>query len=100
VSGSFVTSLIRLMLAERGVRRTGGAKRLNALLSAEQRATLEAIPAVGSEPADIIAANQYISREVIRRGKVLAHHTNTPWPTPFVEATLNHLHNHFKVPFD
>jgi predicted nucleotidyltransferase len=92
--------LIRLMLAERGVRRTGGAKRLNALLSAEQRATLEAIPAVGSEPADIIAANQYISREVIRRGKALAHHTKTPWPTPLVEATLTHLHNHFEVPFD
>lgn len=91
--------LIALMLAERGVRRTSGAKRLNALLSDEQRATLEAIPAAGTDPVDIIAANQYICRQFITRGTALAKLTDSAWPTEFVEATLTHLRNHFQVDF-
>ena len=87
------------MLAERGVRRTGGAKRLNAYLSDEQRAVLEAIPAAGTDPADIVAANQYICREFIRRGTALAHQTGEPWPTEFVDATLAHLRRQFDVDF-
>ncbi|MEU4288830.1 aminoglycoside 6-adenylyltransferase [Kribbella sp. NPDC026596] len=97
--GAVRDQLIALMLAERGVRRTGGAKRLNALLSAEQRAALEAIPAAGSEPADIIKANQYICREFIRRGTALAEVTGETWPTGFVDATLTHLRTHFTVDF-
>ena len=97
--GAVRDQLVNLMLAERGVRRTGGAKRLNAYLSPEQRATLEAIPAAGTDPADIIAANQYICREFIRRGTALAVHTNTPWPADLVQATLTHLQNHFNVDF-
>ncbi|GAA0571841.1 hypothetical protein HPO96_32400 [Kribbella sandramycini] len=92
--------LIRLMLAERGVRRTTGAKHLNALLSTEQRTALEHIPTAGTDPADLIAANQYISREVLRRGQALAKQTGVTWPTDFVNATLAHLHRHFGVPFD
>ncbi|WP_427886636.1 nucleotidyltransferase domain-containing protein [Kribbella sp. GL6] len=91
--------LVTLMLAERGVRRTSGAKRLNALLSDEQRAALEAIPAAGTDPADIVAANQYICRQFITRGTALAELTGNPWPTAFVDATLHHLHNHFGVDF-
>ena len=97
--GAVRDQLIALMLAERGVRRTGGIKRLNAYLSAEQRAALEAIPAAGTDPADIIAANQYICREFIRRGTALAKTTGEPWPQDFVDATLAHLHNHFNVAF-
>ncbi|TDW18604.1 nucleotidyltransferase-like protein [Kribbella kalugense] len=97
--GAVRDQLIALMLAERGVRRTSGAKRLNALLSDEQRATLEAIPAAGTDPADIIVANQYICRQFITRGTALAKLTDSPWPTEFVEATLNHLRNHFQVNF-
>ncbi|MFI5732584.1 aminoglycoside 6-adenylyltransferase [Kribbella sp. NPDC051587] len=92
--------LIRLMLAERGVRRTGGAKRLNALLSAEQRAVLEGVPAAGSDPTDVIAANQYLCREMLRRGKALALETGAPWPAEFVDATLAHLQRHFGIAFD
>ncbi|GAA1599994.1 hypothetical protein GCM10009804_65850 [Kribbella hippodromi] len=91
--------LIALMLAERGVRRTSGAKRLNALLSAEQRAALEAVPAAGTDPAGIIAANQYICRQFISRGTALAERTGNQWPTSFVDATLKHLNNHFRVDF-
>ena len=92
--------LIALMLAERGVRRTGGAKRLNPFLSDEQRATLEAIPAAATDPADIIAANQYMCREFIRRGTALAEQLGEPWPTEFVDATLIHLRQHFGTDFD
>lgn len=97
--GALRDLLVALMLAERGVRRTGGAKRLNALLSDEQRTVLEAVPAAGTEPADIIAANQYICREFITRGRALAKLTDNPWPTEFVDATLTHLRNHFHVEF-
>jgi predicted nucleotidyltransferase len=97
--GAVRDQLITLMLAERGVRRTGGAKRLNAYLSDEQRAVLEAIPTAGTDPADIVAANQYICREFIRRGTALAHLTGEPWPTEFVDATLAHLRRQFDVDF-
>ncbi|WP_433164698.1 nucleotidyltransferase domain-containing protein [Kribbella sp. CA-247076] len=97
--GALRDQLIALMLAERGVRRTGGAKRLNALLSDEQRATLEAIPAAGSDPADVIKANQYLCREFIRRGTALAEQTGEHWPTEFVDATLTHLRQHFGEDF-
>jgi predicted nucleotidyltransferase len=97
--GAVRDQLIALMLAERGVRRTGGVKRLNAYLSDEQRAALEAIPAAGTDPTDIIAANQYICREFIRRGTALAERTGQPWPTAFVDATLTHLRNHFDLDF-
>ncbi|MFK4083783.1 nucleotidyltransferase domain-containing protein [Kribbella sp. NPDC020789] len=92
--------LVKVMLAERGVRRTSGAKRLNALLSAEQRAVLEGLPAAGSDPGEIVAANQYLCREMLRRGKALAEVTGEPWPAEFVEATLAHLQRHFGVSFD
>ncbi|WP_410788850.1 aminoglycoside 6-adenylyltransferase [Kribbella sp. C-35] len=91
--------LIALMLAERGVRRNGGAKRLNAFLSDEQRAALESIPSAGTDPAEIIAANQYICRQFITRGTALAERTGGEWPTEFVEVTLAHLQNHFGTSF-
>ncbi|WP_329005046.1 aminoglycoside 6-adenylyltransferase [Kribbella sp. NBC_00709] len=97
--GAVRDQLIALMLAERGVRRTSGAKRLNALLSDEQRAVLEAIPSAGTDPTDIIAANQYVCRQFIARGTALARLTGNPWPTEFVEATLKHLRKHFDVDF-
>ena len=72
---------------------------MNAYLSAEQRATLAAIPAAGADPADIIAANQYLCREFIRRGSALAQETDNPWPQAFVDATLDHLRRHFDTDF-
>jgi predicted nucleotidyltransferase len=91
--------LIALMLAEHGVRRTGGAKRLNAFLSTEQRHCLESMPPAGHDPADLIAANQYLCREFIRRGTALAALTGHSWPQEFVDTTLAHLRRHFGVDF-
>jgi hypothetical protein len=92
--------LITLMLAERGVHRTGGAKRLNAYLSPEQRHCLEQIPTAGTSRSELLAANQYLSREFLTRARSLARETSTPWPEAFVTATLAHLHNHFNIRFD
>ncbi|HEY1174800.1 MAG TPA: nucleotidyltransferase domain-containing protein [Phytomonospora sp.] len=91
--------LVQLMRAERGVRRTGGVKRLNAYLSLEQRAFLEAIPAAGTDPADIVEANRVICAEFIRRGRALADVTKTAWPDRLEEATLRRLRDHFGVEF-
>ena len=91
--------LVRLMRAERGVTRTGGAKHLNAHLSPEQRAFLESIPAAGTNPADILAANRFICAEFVRRGRALAEATNAAWPDRLEEATLRRLRDHFGVEF-
>jgi predicted nucleotidyltransferase len=95
--GAVRDQFITLLLAERGVRRTGGAKRLNSLLSPEQRNCLEHIPPAGYDRAGLIAANQYLCREFIRRGTALAELTENPWPHGFVDATLSHLQRHFRV---
>jgi predicted nucleotidyltransferase len=97
--GAVRDQLVALMLAERGVQRTGGLKRLNAYLSDEQRSCLEAVPAAGCDPVDIVAANRYLCREFIRRGTALAERTGERWPREFVDATLTHLHRHFGVDF-
>ncbi|MBB6035095.1 nucleotidyltransferase domain-containing protein [Phytomonospora endophytica] len=91
--------LVKLMRAERGVRRTGGLKRLNTYLSTEQRAFLESIPAAGTDPADIVAANRVICAEFIRRGRALAENTKAAWPDRLEEATLRRLRDHFGVEF-
>jgi len=91
--------LVKLMRAERGVRRTGGLKRLNAFVSDEQRAFLESIPAAGTDPADIIAANRVICAEFVRRGRALAKATDAEWPDRLEEATLRRLRDHFGVEF-
>jgi hypothetical protein len=91
--------LVALMLAERGVRRTGGVKRLRPFISAEQLAFLESIPAAGADREQIIAANQVICREFVRRGEALAERTGSPWPQKYVDATFRHLRRHLNADF-
>ncbi len=91
--------LIELMLAERGVRRVGGNKRLNPFLSDEQRTFLETIPAAATTPADITATARVISREFIRRGKLLAERTGATWPTALEDAAIAHLRRHLAIDF-
>lgn len=54
--------LIPLMLAENGVRKTDGAKRLNRYLTAEQIAALQALPPIGSDPEQLIMAHSRRAR--------------------------------------
>ncbi|WP_020573925.1 hypothetical protein [Actinopolymorpha alba] len=87
------------MLAERGIHRSGGNKRLNPFLSEEQRAFLEAIPAAATSTAAISDAVRVLTREFTRRGKALAVRTGATWPQPFEDATIAHLQHNLGVDF-
>ena len=80
--------LIPLMLAENGVRKADGAKRLNRYLTAEQIAALQAIPPIGSDPEQLINAHSAIAREYLTRGRRLAALLDEPWPTALEQASL------------
>jgi hypothetical protein len=81
--------LIPLMLAENGVRKSDGAKRLNRYLTAEQIAALRAIPPVGSDPEQLIRAHTAIAREYLARARRLAARLDEPWPTELERASLD-----------
>jgi hypothetical protein len=81
--------LIPLMLAENGIRKTDGAKRLNPYLTAEQIAALEALPPVGSDPDDLIDAHTAIAREYLTRARRLTAMLDEPWPTALEAASLD-----------
>jgi predicted nucleotidyltransferase len=80
--------LIPLMLAENGVRKTDGAKRLNRYLTAEQIAALQAIPPIGSEPEQLIMAHAAIAREYLARARRLVALLGEPWPAALERASL------------
>jgi hypothetical protein len=69
----------------------GGVKRLNPFLTAEQRATLEALPAPPAQPDALIAANIEIAQLFLARARPLAHRLAAPWPQAFEDATRAHL---------
>jgi predicted nucleotidyltransferase len=80
--------LIPLMLAENGVRKTDGAKRLNRYLTAEQIAALQAIPPIGADPEQLINAHTAIAREYLTRGRRLAAALEETWPSALEQASL------------
>ena len=81
--------LIPLMLAENGVRKTDGAKRLNRYLTPEQIGAIEAIPAVGSDPEQLIKAHAAIAQEYLTRARRLVTLLGEPWPEEFEQASLD-----------
>jgi hypothetical protein len=81
--------LIPLMLAENGVRKTDGAKRLNRYLTDEQRRALQALPAVGSDPDRLLEAHAAIAREYLRRARRLATVLDEGWPEALEKASLD-----------
>lgn len=91
--------LIDLMLAERGIRRAGGNKRLNPFLATDQRAFLESIPAADVTIGQITRAIRVVSGEFIRRGKALAERTGATWPAGLEDATIAHLKRHLDIDF-
>jgi predicted nucleotidyltransferase len=80
--------LIPLMLAENGVRKTDGAKRLNRYLTAEQIAALQGLPPIGSDPEELVSAHTAIAREYLTRARRLAVLLDEPWPTALEQASL------------
>lgn len=83
--------LAQLMLAEQGVRKSDGQKRLNPYLSAAQRLRLESVPTPAVRSADIAAACQDIAVEFTERAQRLAVLTGQPFPAKLLQATLRHL---------
>lgn len=81
--------LIPLMLAENGVRKTDGAKRLNRYLTAEQIAALQVIPPIGSDPEQLIQAHTAIAREYLARARRLSARLDEPWPAELEQASLD-----------
>lgn len=82
--------LIPLMLAENGVRKVDGAKHLNRYLSHEQISALRSIPAVGSDPGQLLAAQESIAREYLTRARRLYDQTDQDRPTE-LEAAVRDL---------
>src|SRR5262245_25004426 len=83
--------LVPLMLAENGVRKSDGNKRLNPYLTDEQRRFLESLPALAATRASVIEFDKLIAAEVSRRGRALAAATGGTWPADFEAATLAYL---------
>ncbi|HEY1489002.1 MAG TPA: hypothetical protein VGF84_23040 [Micromonosporaceae bacterium] len=83
--------LVPLMLAENGVRKSDGNKRLNPYLTPEQRDVLNGLPPLSPDRESIIAFDRAIAVEVIRRGRALAAATGAEWPVEFERATCAYV---------
>jgi predicted nucleotidyltransferase len=81
--------LIPLMLAENGVRKADGAKRLNRYLTGEQIEAIQAIPPIGSDPQQLVEAHAAIAREYLTRARRLTELLGEPWPEHLERASLD-----------
>jgi predicted nucleotidyltransferase len=77
--------------------RRGGALRLNAFLSRDQRLALEALPVPSADRPGIIAANMAVARMFVPLARELAARIAADWPTAFEAATRRHLREHLGV---
>lgn len=92
--------LIGVMLAERGIRDPGGAKRVNAFLTTEQRHTLQSLPTATMEEAPVVAALHVITADIRRRGRRLAERTGATWPRELEQAALQSVRDRLGVDFN
>ncbi|WP_421932221.1 hypothetical protein [Phenylobacterium sp.] len=85
--------LIDLMVEENGIPPTarGGAKKLNPLLTAEQRQVLEALTPPAANREAVIAAAADQARLFLTRARPLADRLGATWPEAFELATRRHL---------
>ncbi len=83
--------LVPLMLAENGVRKSDGNKRLNRYLTGEQREFLESLPPVAVDRDAVVGFDRLVAAEFIRRGRPLADRTGARWPADLEDATINYL---------
>lgn len=83
--------LVPLLCAERGIRRSGGAKRLRPFLSDEQHRLLERLPPIVPTIDAVIEAELAMARIFIPRGRALAARTGGRWPAELEAATLAHV---------
>lgn len=83
--------LVPLLLAENGVRKYDGNKRLRQYLTDDQNAFLRALPPLEETRESIIAFDRLVAAEVSRRGRALAAATGADWPETFEQATHAYL---------
>ena len=91
--------MITVMLAERGIRDRGGAKRLNPFLTASQRETLESLPTAPMDYDEVIDALRDVTRAVRQRSKQLAVRTGAVWPQDLENAALRSIHRQLGIDF-
>jgi hypothetical protein len=92
--GALRDLLVKVMLAENGVRKGDGQKRLNPYLTSEQRAVLEALPTPALRAGEILGACRVIRDELVRRARRLAATTGNDFPEELLTATDQHLLRH------
>lgn len=85
------TGRVPLMLAANGVRTHDGTKQLNAHLTGEQRAVLEALPPLTAARSAVLAFDRAVAAEVISRGRTVAGLVGAGWPADLEAATLRYL---------
>lgn len=86
--------LIKLMLAENGVRKRDGNKRLNPYLTQQQLDRLEHLPTPPVSEQAIIEACRAITADFIARARLLAETAGDSFPEELLTATDRHLANH------
>jgi hypothetical protein len=92
--GALRDLLVRLMLAENGVRKSDGQKRLNPCLSAEQRGVLESLPVPAVDLDKVVRACRRVCDEYVARAHRLAARTGAAFPEELLAATDEHLRRH------
>lgn len=92
--GALRDLLVKLMLAENGVHKTDGQKRLNPHLTTEQRTVLEGLPTPGVRADEIVRACGVIRDELVERARRLADLTGASFPEELLAATDQHLARH------
>lgn len=83
--------LVPLLCAERGIHRTGGAKRMRPFLSRDQYELLCSLPATDGTLDTCIEANLQLARIFIPRARALAARVGAPWPADLERATIEHV---------
>lgn len=78
--------LVPLMLAENGIRKDDGAKRLNRYLTEEQLTALAALPPVGLDEAGLREGQRALAADYLPRARRLATRCDAVWPADLERA--------------
>jgi len=94
-------ALIEMMFEANGVGRSqrGGAKAINAYLTAEQRAAVEAAPLGGASREAMIAANQALAGLFLPLARETLAKAGGTWPQALEDATRAHLRRALDINF-